>query len=233
VLCSNYKYAMPKNFIKLEKCPVFTGLSAQEIEALFDEIHFQIKKYSDQQMVAHAGDIVEKLIIVLGGSVKGEMVDFSGKTIKIEDIEAPKPLAIAFLFGKANKYPVNVVSNNESELLIIPKESVLRLFALNQTILLNYLNAISDRSQFLSDKIRLLSFHSVRGKIANYILELAHDGSTQIRLPLSQNQLAELFGVARPSVGRSMRELHNEGVLNVEGKSVEILDIKALRHCLV
>jgi hypothetical protein len=32
--------------------------------------------------------------------VKGEMTDYNGKTIKIEDIEAPRPLAVAFLFGK-------------------------------------------------------------------------------------------------------------------------------------
>lgn len=224
---------MISNFVKLEKCPVFKGLSSEEIESLFNQINFQIKKYNEGQMVTHAGDTVDKLIVVLTGSVKGEMMDFSGKTIKIEDIEAPKPLAIAFLFGKANRFPVNVISNTESELLIIPKESVLRLFAINQTILLNYLNTISDRSQFLSDKIRLLSFHSIRGKIANYILELAQDGTQQITLPLSQNQMAALFGVARPSVGRGMRELHNEGILNVEGKSVKILNIKALRQCLV
>ncbi len=224
---------MINNFIKLENCPVFIGLSSEEIESLFDQINFQIKKYNEGQMVTHAGDTVDKLIVVLNGSVKGEMVDLSGKTIKIEDIEAPKPLAIAFLFGKANKYPVNVVSNKESELLIIPKESVLRLFSMNQIILLNYLNTISDRSQFLSEKIRLLSFHSIRGKIANYILQLAQDGSQQITLPLSQNQLAELFGVARPSVGRGMRELHNEGILKVEGKRVSILNMKELKQCLV
>lgn len=224
---------MINNFIKLENCPVFIGLSSEEIESLFDQINFQIKKYNEGQMVTHAGDTVDKLIVVLNGSVKGEMVDFSGKTIKIEDIEAPKPLAIAFLFGKANRFPVNVVSNTESELLIIPKESVLRLFSMNQIILLNYLNTISDRSQFLSDKIKLLSFHSVRGKIANYILQLAQDGSRQITLPLSQNQLAELFGVARPSVGRGMRELHNEGILKVEGKRVSILNMKELKQCLV
>ncbi|SMO45226.1 cAMP-binding domain of CRP or a regulatory subunit of cAMP-dependent protein kinases [Saccharicrinis carchari] len=225
---------MLTNYIILENCPVFIGLSLEEIKILFGQIHFQVKKYSDGQVVAHAGDNVEKLIVVLNGSVKGEMVDFSGKTIKIEDIEAPKPLAIAFMFGRCNKYPVNVVSNKQSELLLIPKESVLKLFTLNQTILLNYLNTISDRSQFLSNKIRFLSFQSVRGKIANYILQLTQrDDSQQLTLPLSQNQMAELFGVARPSVGRGMRELHNEGILHVKGKDIRILNMSALKRCLV
>ncbi len=225
---------MIENFPMLEKCPVFKGLSFKEIIALFTQIHFQIKKYSDGQIVAHEGEAVEKLYIVLSGSVKGEMVDFSGKTIKIEDIEPPKPLAIAFLFGRQNNYPVNVVSNKESQLLIIPKASVLQLFASNQVILLNYLNVISDRSQFLSQKIKFLSFQTVKGKIANYILQLRTEaGNGSVTLPLSQSQLAELFGVARPSVGRGMRELHNEGIIEAKGKEVKLLDIARLKECLV
>ena len=54
-----------------------------------------------------AGDPVANLLIVLSGSVRGEMIDYSGKTVKIEDIEAPKPLAAAFLFGKENRFPGN------------------------------------------------------------------------------------------------------------------------------
>ena len=224
---------MLRDFPILDKCPIFKGLSFEQIQLLFSEIHFQIKKYSDAQMVAYGGDHVEKLIIVLSGSVKGEMVDFSGKTIKIEDIEPPKPLATAFLFGKENKYPVNVVSNKDSELLIIPKASLLKLFSKNEIILLNYLNTISDRSQFLSQKIRFLTFQTVKGKLANYILQLTQHESRQVVLPLSQNQMAELFGVARPSVGRGMRELHNDGIIQAKGKEVEILSLNRLRECLV
>lgn len=224
---------MLRDFPILDKCPIFNGLSFEQVQLLFGEIHFQIKKYSDGQMVAYGGDHVEKLIIVLSGSVKGEMVDFSGKTIKIEDIEPPKPLATAFLFGKENKYPVNVVSNKDSELLIIPKASLLKLFSKNEIILLNYLNTISDRSQFLSQKIRFLTFQTVKGKLANYILQLTQEESKQVILPLSQNQMAELFGVARPSVGRGMRELHNDGIIQAKGKEVEILSLSRLRECLV
>ncbi|MGQ1788123.1 MULTISPECIES: Crp/Fnr family transcriptional regulator [unclassified Saccharicrinis] len=217
----------------IEKCPVFSGLTFRQINELFGQVHYQVKKYPEGQMVACGGDVVDRLIIILSGSVKGEMMDFSGKTIKIEDIEAPKPVAIAFLFGKNNRYPVNVISNNDSELLIIPRESVLKLFGKNETILLNYLNTISDRSQFLSQKIKFLSFQTVRGKIANYLLQISQGHTHQITLPLSQNQMAELFGVARPSIGRGMRELHNDGIVEAKGKEIKILDINKLKDCLV
>ncbi len=60
-------------------------------------------------------------MIVISGIVKGEMVDETGKVIKIEDIPAPGALATAFLFGNRNRFPVNVVALSDGELLIIEK----------------------------------------------------------------------------------------------------------------
>ncbi len=219
-------------FQVLGKCPLFKGLQAGEIELAFDKIHYQTKKYGLGQIVVYAGDVVDRLLIVISGSVKGEMMDYSGKTIKIEDIDPPRPLAIAFLFGQSNTFPVNIVTNVDSEILAIPKEYVIKLFQSNEIILLNFLNSISNRSQFLSQKIRFLTFQTIKGKIANYILQVAHGESNEIVLPISQNEMAELFGVTRPSVGRGIRELHNEGIIEANGKSIKILNIKALRDSL-
>lgn len=223
---------MLKDFPQLEFCPLFMGLDIETISNVLNDIHYQIKKYSAGQIVVLAEQPVDRLFIVLSGGVKGEMIDFSGKTIKIEDIDPPKPLAIAFMFGKANTYPVNIITNKPSELLVIPKESVLRLFQKNEKILLNFLNAISNRSQFLSQKIKFLTFQTIKGKIANYLLQLSGGKSQIVTLGKSQNELAELFGVTRPSVGRGMRDLHNEGIIEAIGKTVKIIDLEALRECL-
>jgi CRP/FNR family transcriptional regulator, dissimilatory nitrate respiration regulator len=94
----------------INQCPVFRGIPENEIKGLIEKIHFQIKKFSKGEVVAIGGETVHNLYILLSGSVKGEMIDYSGKTIKIEDVEAPKPLATAFLFGKDNKFPVTVTA---------------------------------------------------------------------------------------------------------------------------
>ncbi len=222
---------MIQDFPFLEKSPLFRGLTIEEITTAFTDIHYQIKKYSKGQMVVSAGDRVDRLLIVLTGSVKGEMIDFSGKTIKIEDIEPPKPLAVAFLFGQSNTFPVNIIANIDSELLILPKESILKLFQDNKMVLLNFLNSISNRSQFLSQKIKFLTFQTIKGKIANYLLQ-ASQGQNIVVLDKSQNELAELFGVTRPSVGRGIRDLNNEGLIEAKGKIIKILDLNGLKDCL-
>ncbi len=223
---------MFNDYSNLERCPFFKGLSNEEISSLMADIHFQVKTYYKGNTIVFAGESANRLLIVLKGSVKGEMVDFSGKTIKIEDIVAPMPLAIAFLFGKENVFPVNVVANEETELLIIPKNSLLQLFQKNETVLINFLNSISNRSQFLSQKIKFLTFQTIKGKIANYLLQIRKEESKALILDKSQSELAELFGVARPSVGRGIRELHNEKIIEAQGKQIIILDLAALKECL-
>src|SRR5690606_1988994 len=155
--------------------------------------------------------------------VKGEMIDYSGKTIKIEDIEAPRPLASAFLFGKENRFPVTVSANSDVQLMAIPVPEFLKLLQRNTQILINYLNNISSRSQFLSQKLHFLSFKTIRGKIAHFLLQQAGENLHSFELKTTQQQLSELFGVTRPSLARVMSEMQREKLFVVDRKTVTLL----------
>jgi CRP-like cAMP-binding protein len=220
------------NFQLLTQCPLFKGITEKEAEFLFDKIHFQIKNYSKGDIVVVAGETVANLLVIISGSVRGEMIDYSGKTIKIEDIEAPKPLATAFLFGKENKYPVTVTVNNDARILIMPVAEFLKLLQMNTQILRNYLNSISSRAQFLSQKLNFLSFKTIKGKVAHYLLQQAGDKFHSVELKNTQQQLADLFGVTRPSLARVFGEMQKEGVINISKKTVSLLDKKALNELI-
>lgn len=213
----------------LVSCPLFKGLDNVKLSELFEKITCQIKKYKKDQILVLSEDEIIAQLIILEGSVKGEMPDPSGKSIKIEDIESPRPLAPAFLFGSNNRYPVNLIANNPVTILSIPKDSFVKLLQLNEKILRNYLNIVSNKAQFLSNKIKFLSFQSIKEKFANYILELSKEaGSDSIQLPKSQSELADFFGVTRPSLGRIIRIMHDEKIINAKGKNIQILDITKL-----
>jgi CRP-like cAMP-binding protein len=98
---------------------------------------------------------------------------------------------------------------------------------MNQQILQNFLSMISSRAQFLSDKLRFHSFKSLKAKLAFFLVNEAGMNHS-FKLKLSQQELAELFGVARPSVGRAFLLLQEEGVIDIRYKQVEILDRKKL-----
>lgn len=212
---------------KLTTLSLFAGLDEKIIESLLNRIVFQNKRYGPNSLVVSQGEQCNRLMILTNGMVKGEMAGADGRSLKIEDLHAPTVLAPAFIFGNKNYYPVNIITYNEAKFIVIYKTELLKLFQLNDMVLQNFLGMISSRAQFLSEKLRFHSFKSLRSKLAFYLIDEA-SGRSSFRLRHSQNELAELFGVARPSVGRAFMQLQNDGIIDVRYKQVQIYDASKL-----
>lgn len=213
---------MEKIYETLTKTLIFNGLDSGAVEELLKGKLFRINKYEKDEYIAYNDDICNNLIILLEGSVRGDMTDFSGKTIKIEDIRAPSPVASAFIFGRHNRFPVDIISNEFTTGLILPKESLIKILKEDDRVLKNFLNLISNRAQFLSNKIKFLSFKTIKGKIAHYILELSGEKNQKVLLPKTHTELAEFFGVTRPSLSRALIEMQRDGLIHAERKNIII-----------
>jgi CRP-like cAMP-binding protein len=213
---------------KASQCPILKGVSKETLLELFGNLQFQIKSFAKDDVLAIQDEEVNRLMILLQGSARGEMTDFSGHLIKIEDVAAPKPLAGAFLFGNENRFPVDVLANEPVKVLVIYRGEFLKLLRMNENIQMNYLNLVGSKAQFLSKKIKFLSFKTIKGKIVHYLIGLKQDQNQMIRLPSSQKDLADLFGVARPSVARALAELENEGLITAQNRNIKILNRSGL-----
>lgn len=217
----------------LLKAPLFSDMMLAEIMSVISITPYRIKKYRSGAMISQSDEPVNSFMMVINGIVKGEMVDFSGRVIKIEEIPASGALASAFIFGNRNKFPVNVVAMTDTTLMIIEKADFIKFLKSNDKLLTNFLDMISNRSQFLSEKIKFLNFKTIRGKLAQYILQAAGQDKPEIRLAMTQNEMAEYFGVARPSIARVISEMEEEGVIMTKGKYLKILDKKRLRELTI
>jgi CRP-like cAMP-binding protein len=100
----------------------------------------------------------------------------------------------------------------------------------NDIILVNFMDMISNRSQFLSEKIKFLNFKTIKGKLAHYILQKAEKGEIYLKLDKTQNDLADFFGVARPSIARALGEMEDDGYLEARGKNVKLIDKEGLAN---
>ena len=207
----------------LSSSPFFVGLNPQELEQIFSKISYSVKSFSKGQTIAQRDEEVNNLCIVVDGTVKGEMVDFTGKILKVEEISAPQPLAHAVMFSNMNRFPVDVVAITNCKILFIPRADVLNLMQSNEIILSNFLKAVSNRAHFLTTKLWFLSFKTIKEKVAHYLLTLAKsDTKTTIILPKSHQEMAEFFGVTRPSLARVFAEMQDEGIISVNRREVVI-----------
>lgn len=215
-------------FPVLRKSPLFAGLDDTEIEGLLESVNYRVRFFHAGAVAALAGEEISSVMIVLSGSMKGEMTDLAGRTIKIEDVNPPQALASAFIYGAGAHYPVNVIANMDSELLIIGKADYLTLMKSDTRILSNYLTVICTKALFLSGRIRFLSFRTIRGKFAYYLSSLPGAISGRVIVDRTQQELSEFFGVTRPSLARAIGEMEDEGLIAVNRREVRLLDIRGL-----
>ena len=181
------------------------------------------------EILARQGDVCNRLVILTKGSVRGEMIDYSGRLIKVEDITAPRAIAPLFLFGEQNRYPVEVTANEPTEVIELPKPSVLSLFRKNEQFLENYMNLSANYARTLSDKLFFMSFKTIRQKLASYLLRLyKQQQQTHITLDRSQQELSDYFGVSRPSLARELAHMQEDGLLIADRKHITILQKEEL-----
>lgn len=216
----------------LEKSPVFKGLDGDEISRVLEDVRWQVKSYAKGSTLMFRGDDVANLILLVEGRVFGVMIDPDGKYVKIEDIEAPKPVATGFMYGQKRFFPVDVVADSDVKVMLIPREDFNHLMSGNPVIQENFLNIISNRAQFLTTKIRLLSRKTLKGKLAQIIVEQDPHKSGTVNMPMSQQKAADLIGVARPSLARTFSELLEEGVVDGSWREFKILKYRILESYL-
>lgn len=209
--------------------PLFQGITPERLFADLEEISFHTRSYKKGEILAQQGAVCNRLVILTKGSVRGEMIDYSGRLIKVEDIAAPRAIAPLFLFGEENRYPVEVTANEPTEVIELPKSSVLRLFRKNEQFLENYMNLSANYARTLSDKLFFMSFKTIRQKLASYLLRLyKQQQQTHITLDRSQQELSDYFGVSRPSLARELAHMQEDGLLIADRKHITILQKEQL-----
>ena len=209
--------------------PLFRGITLERLFADLEEIRFHTRSYKKEEILAQQGAVCNRLVILTKGSVRGEMIDYSGRLIKVEDIAAPRAIAPLFLFGEENRYPVEVTANEPTEVIELPKSSVLSLFRKNEQFLENYMNLSANYARTLSDKLFFMSFKTIRQKLASYLLRLyKQQQQTHITLDRSQQELSDYFGVSRPSLARELAHMQEDGLLIADRKHITILQKEEL-----
>ena len=106
------------------------------------------------------------------------------------------------------------------------------MIQLNKAVLNNYLDIISNRAYFLSERLWFMSFKTIKEKFAHYIFTLLKPGENKIVLPKSQQELSEFFGVSRPSLARVISEMQEEQVIEHNRREIVIKDPDKLKEML-
>jgi CRP-like cAMP-binding protein len=219
------------NIDDLFLCPICMHIPVNEREAFLNDIEYKINYFNKGEQIAKQGDSVDALYILLKGSAKTEMISDPGTVLNIDTIQAPNALAPAFLFAADNRFPVDVVAMEDCEIILISKDSIVKQLTCNEEFLQGFMLFNSNRVNFLSERLKLLSTKTIKGKLAQYILVKANN--MHFSFDKKQTELAEYFGVTRPSLSRSLSEMIEEGIISLKGKNGVILNPVKLKSLII
>jgi len=217
----------------LALCPICSKIQIDDLDQFLLDLKYTIKAYSKNEVIVRQGDVCDNLYMLTVGSVKTEMITENGNILGIEIIRAPRPLAPAFLFSDNNHFPVDVTALEEVEIMKIPREEIMRLMMTNPDFMKQFLTHNSNRTQFLTNRLQLLSIKTIKGKLAHFLMEQEIKSHESFSISRNQTELAEFFGIARPSLARSLSEMVQDGIIAINKKEFTILDMKQLRELLV
>lgn len=218
-------------------CPLFIDLNEAQIDELLSQINHTVLTFEKGEFIVCQGDICKHLYILANGSVKTEMFTEEGGNLAIANLQAPSPLASAFLFADNNRFPVDVIAESDVVIVRFSKNEVLKMFSIYPEFLSRYISFNSNITQFLSSKLHLLTIKTIKGKISHYLLGLAAqsaqiNGKIVVKADKNQTELAKFFGVARPSLARTLSEMEQEGIISVNRSEFVIENLDALKKSI-
>lgn len=217
----------------LKKCILMKGFSEENIDDLLKNINYKIASYYKGEIIAIEDSNCSNIGIVIKGTVEVQKIYASGKTITMSKLSDGNIFGEVIIFSNKNTYPATIASSSNSTIMFISKDNILKLCSLTPVFLNNFMTLLSNKILMLNNKLRTISYQTIRQKIASYILEECKLQKTlKVLLNCTKKEMAEQLGIPRPSLSRELINMKEEGIIDFDKNYILIQDVEALENTL-
>jgi CRP-like cAMP-binding protein len=188
--------------------------------------------YPKRSYVFHDGEPVTVVLIIETGMVKVSKTSLGGRSVVLA-IDGPGAVIGELAVIDSDHRAATVETLEETTVLAIAAADFARLMAETADLAAALNVVMASRLRGLTDQVLRLGTSDGRARLASKLVELVPPGAAfprEIRLPLSQKELAEWVGLSREAVVRALTELRNDGLVRTGRLTLEILDIDGLRR---
>lgn len=215
----------------IHKIPLFKGISETLKGKLIDKLDYFLTPLKKGDVIIKQGTPCNHMHILLAGKLEVNIIDVSGNDIKVEDLIAPRSFATPHLFDGNNVFPATFTVVEDGLLLRATKKSAFELISSDPGLLKNFLRLTGNCNVCTVSRLRILSYKSIRSRFVCYLFEYKTDGN-MIFIAHNQTQLAEYLNVTRPALAREIKNMIDERLIEMDGKTITILNRNALMQNL-
>ncbi|MFC2089111.1 Crp/Fnr family transcriptional regulator [Calditrichota bacterium] len=216
----------------LKYIPIFSELSETDLERIAKVAMRQ--KYKKDNMLLIEEEVGSTMFVILNGRVKISRISDDGREVILSILSEGDFFGeMSILDGQTRS--ANVVTLEDSEILVIRREDFLQMLHDFPQIAINLLKELAHRLRRSDSQIKSLSLQNATGKVASTLLRIADDsgkihlGQVEIpRLP-PQQDLANMAGTSRETISRVIKSLAKKGYLRKVGSKLIIHDYETFR----
>lgn len=208
----------------LQSHPLFSELGPLD-PALLDGM--KLRQYSRGDTVYRPGIDATHAYLIIDGAIKFEMAASTGQQVFVEIAHA------GFLIGELEllsglDYQSTALANNDSTLLLIPKESLFRLISETPGFALNFSRQLATNFYFFQIIAAERESSGLRSRLANLLLSLGLRFGTregnQVTIQVSHEQLSDMVNASRQRVNMQLNEWQKAGLIQCGYGEVTLLD---------
>lgn len=213
----------------LLKTGVYKDLTDEEFASLFAAGSKQT--YKKGEIILKQGMRMTWLVYLTRGLVKFHYDDQNEKALILTIDKAPTLLGLANILNEdINVFSIYAIEDCEGYLIDVNRIKL--LFLNNRMFMLNVLKMSTIMFRKSIFNFISLAHKQVNGRIADVLLYLAQHiyEQTSFTLSLSREEIAQFAGCSKENVIHTLRKFHHEGIIAIEGKSIQVLDLAKLQH---
>ncbi|HET7361624.1 MAG TPA: response regulator [Salinimicrobium sp.] len=228
------KMAILKNLGQSETTRTNLEESSQKINSLNDLREFvrgfELQTYKSGETIYEEGKQSNQFFLVDKGVVKSHRMDEYGKEL-ITSIYKEGDFFGNTSFNKHSTYEEYATAMEETKVYSVSKEELRDVLMKNSKITLDFIDVLGDNIEGIKEQLLEMAYGSVRKKAAKTILMF----SQKIRrfptqsIRISRSDLARVAGMAPESLIRTLSDFKKEGLIDIEGRNIKLLDLEALK----
>ena len=195
--------------------------------------HGRFRHYAPKQYLYFSDDEGNTVYFLVSGRIHLYLMgEFSEKIIRVLNPPAFFPEIV--LDGKP--YPHAALCMEETEVLALDRKILIRYIESNPSVLWIFYRELALDLRRSYRQIRNLSLGDARLRLGSKLFALAHvHGQPSLKgvlitIPLSATELAGMCSLARESVSRILGELKKIKIIEIEKKTITVLDLENLRR---
>ena len=192
--------------------------------------HCHRRRYTAKSTIIYAGDRCETLFFIVKGSVTILIEDDDGREMIIAYLNAGDFFGEMGLFdkdGAEKERSAWVRAKTECEVAELSYAKFRELTEQDPDILYALGSQMAERLRNTTRKVGDLAFLDVTGRVAHTLLDLCkqpdamtHPDGMQIKI--TRQEIGRIVGCSREMVGRGLKALEEQGLVNVKGKTMVI-----------